>query len=143
MRIDRKDKRMDSKSIYDMLASIDIPILLQSITIIVMGFIAAVTTYYAIKTRDLWKINKRLWELSRDTSLCNYAINYLTSFVKNLRKDELRGVYTTTARRTIYDALEELLSPETAKEVKRFRGIVDAQLTEEILKIKTELKKQK
>lgn len=94
-------------------------------------FILAIATIWNI--RITWGLLKQ----SRDAGLYNYAINYLTSFVKTLEKDKLREVYTRTARMTIYDALEELLSPETAKKIKQFRGIVDAQLTEKTLKIKT------
>jgi len=109
------------------------------VSAIAMVVIAVWTIYYAIKTRDLWKNNVRLWELSRDSALCNYAVNYLNSFVQTFKEDKLREVYTSTARKTIYDALKELLSSETAKEVEKFRSIVDAQWTENILKIKTKL----
>lgn len=101
-------------------------------------FILAVATISNIRiTQGLLKQSEEASKLLRDTGLYNYAISYLTSFVKTLEKDKLRELYTRTARKTIYDALEELLSPETAKKIKQFRIIVDAQLTEEILKIKT------
>ena len=101
-------------------------------------FILAVATIWNIRiTQGLLKQSEEASKLSRDTGLYNYAISYLTSFVKTLEKDKLRELYTRTARKTIYDALEELLSPETAKKIKQFRIIVDAQLTEKTLKIKT------
>jgi len=122
----------------------------NTISIIVMTIIAGATIWYALTTKRLWKVNekllqqnKRLWELSRDTGLFNYAISYLTSFVQRLKEDELREVYTATVRKTIYDVLDELLSPETANKVKKFRSIVDGQLTEKILKIKTKVEKEK
>ena len=110
------------------------------ISAVAMVTIAGLTGYYAITTKKLWKSNIRLWELSRDSALCNYAVNYLNSFIQTFKEDKLREVYMNTATKTIYDALEKLLSSETAKEVEKFRRIVDVRCTENILKIKTKLK---
>jgi len=106
-----------------------------TVVLAVATIVLAVATSWNIKiARDLLKQSGEASKLSRDTGLYNYANNYLTSLVKTLEKDKLRELYTRMARKIIYNALEELLSPETAKKIKEFRGIVDAQLTEEIAK---------
>ena len=99
--------------------------------------IAAFTFILAVATILNIRITQGLLKQSRDAGLFNYATNYLTSFFKTLEKDKLRELYTRTARKTIYDALEELLSPETAKKIKEFRDIVDAELTGKISEIIT------
>ncbi len=98
------------------------------VSAIAMVVIAGVTCYYAKKTRDLWEQNKKLWELSRDAALCSYAADYLASFIQEAREAGFRGVYTRTARKIIYDALDELLSPETVDKVGKFRSNVSAEL---------------
>ncbi len=69
----------------------------EIISIITMGIIAGATIWYTVMTRRLWKVNeklieqnRKLWELSRDTALCNYAENYLASFVQRLRNTQIR-----------------------------------------------------
>jgi len=94
-------------------------------------FILAVVTIWNIT------ITQGLLKQSKEAGLFNYATNYLVSFSKGLEKDKSRGFYTRKIRRIIYDALEDLLSPETTKKIKEFRSIVDAQWTEEISKEKT------
>ena len=115
----------------------------MTVSAIAMVVIAGVTTYYAVMTRRLWKANKelteqnkKLWQLSRDAGLCNYAANYLGSFVQRLREDKLRETYMSTARKIVYDTLDELLSSETADKLGKFRRDVDAEWTAKLAEIK-------
>ena len=117
--------------------------ILEIISIITMGIIAGATIWYTVMTRRLWKVNeklieqnRKLWELSRDNALCNYAENYLASFVQRLREDKLRETYMSEARKIVYDTLDDLLSSETADKLGRFRRDVNAGWTARLVEIK-------